>query len=224
MNLRMRCALGLASLLLATVESGSVRAEYAYRYVANTPSVSVAVGGTFVLDVFLEETAGDGDEPRFSGAGGGLFSSAVALTFGDSAPARVLADSDIMPNSGAFSLTDDASLSADLGSARVAQEVDLFDPYVQGDTTGLGVSRILVGSFRFSGLSAGNFSITLGAFDPSMDLTVTSQGLALDPAIAEGRVIVNVIGMIVPEPSSLLLACTGTVAVALISRRRRRPR
>jgi hypothetical protein len=200
--------LGLAS---------TARADLTYSYVSNPSPISLQVGETFLLNVYLQETATDGDSPRFVGAGNGLFSQAVRVDFGASAASRVLASSDVVPNSSDFADTLAAGL-IDPGAAQVNEQVLLssIDP-VAGTNVSPGVSRIFVGSFLFTAVEAGTAVVTFGDLNPDFDDVIAADGFVLDPVLQAGTVQFTVVDpAIVPEPASVVLMGSGLCAMACL--------
>ena len=205
-------------IVLALVASGqSARADYSYAFIPGQEDVTLNIGDTFVLDVYLQETVTGTDAPRFTGIDGGLFSAAVAVDFGAAAPAQVIGAADILPN-----VTDFGDvLAADFptaGTARIDEQVPLssLDP-VLGTVIAPGVSRIFLGSFRFTALTAGTFTAYLTDSDPSFDETVTAGGYVVDSPssnIQTGAVRFHVGTSAVPEPASLLMLGIGAASLA----------
>jgi hypothetical protein len=172
-----------------------------------------SVGQTVDVNVWLKQSAPDSlltDE--------GLFSAGVRLTYGSPGIAEVLSLYDITPNP---AFDDPSALLRDVGSTYSTLDMAVLDPFSPIFPQSSTPDRIWLGTFKFTGLSAGTVDIT--AMDnPGVDNTLTGLGTVLDATpIANGQASINA----VPEPSSLVLF-TGLVLVAgpyiLLRRRRQR--
>ncbi len=107
------------------------------------------------------------------------------------------------------------------GFASLQTSVGFFDP---GVTDG-GTNSILLGTFRFTGVSAGSSMFTLTDADPGLDDTVLDDGMGtvLDSTILFGgtsSITVNGAAA-VPEPSAGLALMIGTGIMVWRTRKRR---
>lgn len=201
------------------------RAGYVYQFVTDTPSHTAELGSQFDVTVFLQETVTDGDAPRLVGVDGGLVSAGLLVTFGPSAPARVLSLDDIITNP-AFTddLFQEKVLSADDGSAGFFEAIGLFDDPIQGVETSPGVYRVELGTFRFQALAVGSFNLLISDLNdgPLFEDFVTADFTSLDPFLSPAVVSITVRDLnVIPEPAGLVLLSLGAAGV-LAARRFRK--
>jgi hypothetical protein len=212
----MRCFIRSIFSVLALLSVASLgRADLAWQFTDSTGATvagnnfSVNQGSTIDIRVYLLETNGG---TTLSSAG--LSSVGVKLA-GSNANAQVASASAITPNP----QFDDTSKSVS-GNNAILNDGLLANPVVHAPTTGADANRILVGTFTYSGLTAGTTNVQ--AVDPhAFADTVDGNGNTLDALIASSAATITVNA--VPEPGTLVL--TGMFAVALVGlgcRRRRR--
>ncbi len=181
------------SLCLPSISSAGL--IYEFNDFAGTPTTTftTTIGGTVDISVYLKEV---GTTVLFDEE---LFGASLRVTFDSPGGiAGVQNVSDIFPNVGFTDLTPGASISA-IG-AGFTGSVGL-DPFLTPD----GANRIFLGTFRFTGLSAG--SVDLFALDRDLlsDDTVTGLFTILDGSIGSGTAQLTVTASAVPEPSSCMV-------------------
>ncbi|MCI0681427.1 MAG: PEP-CTERM sorting domain-containing protein [Gemmataceae bacterium] len=171
-------------------------------------SVTINVGATSTIRVYLVQTAGE-----ISGDGN-LESFGVKINYtdtGDGIVAKVDNTGDIASNI----FFDDSEVKTAGGTSSSLRDAVLFN-LPQAPSGG----RVFLGSFKFTGLSIGDQDITAGDVTGGDD-TLTGNGTVLDALIATATVTITV----VPEPSSLALvgvAATGVAGAAYRRWRRRK--
>lgn len=177
-------------------------------------SFQVGVGGTVDVRVYLKETAGTSFLTE------DLFSASVRVTFDSpSGIAAVLSTGNIFPNSGFTDLTPPLSISSTEAGFTGSVGLDPFLPVELGD-------RILLGTFRFTGLSVGTVQLDVLDRDALSDDTLTGFGTVLDGLIATSSAQLEVTSgpATVPEPTSLAIFCSlFFIMGARRVQRRRRP-
>jgi len=157
-------------------------------------------GQTVVVSAMLSQIAGG---PQV-GPGNELLSAAIAITFNSpSGVAAVLSPSDITRGP----VFDTASSSVTATSA------------ILGETSLLGVgdlsNPLLIGTFRFTGLTEGAMPIQLASLGPGASF-VTVGGATLDPTNTATATIDTV-----PEPSTIVLASLALLISGLVWQRKR---
>lgn len=214
----------LALGLLTALAGASARADYFYNYEVDQATITVLPGDTAVVNVYLIETVTGGDALRLSDATQGLVSAGVRLTFGATAPVRVVAPGDITPNAAFNSPFTSVDLPGD-GTAGIYELLDFgFDP-ILATVTSPTTSRLFLGSFVFTGLAEGaDFDVIVGDFSADFVETATSQGIGIDdPTTNILSTSFRVISITsVPEPGSLALFLLGSGATVIAYRKRRR--
>ncbi|HUT90109.1 MAG TPA: hypothetical protein VMY37_11470 [Thermoguttaceae bacterium] len=210
--------LGFASVLMWLSAAGIARAGFVFEFgQAGSSPVSdfviTAVGDTVDVQVYLREFGSPGDILATEL----LFSSAVALTF-DGTIAKVQDELlDITPAPD-FDVINFVSASTNEAALDVAA---FLNPLVPPDPD----NRILLGTFRFTGVSVGTTAIRVSDLTPGLDETNTGDFTPLDDLIGDGWGAIAVQGGVVPEPTSLTLwgslAVCGLVALWRRGRRRK---
>lgn len=207
------CRLGLAVSLACFLSVGAASADFTFEFgLAGLSPVSDftinGIGNTIDVEVYLKEF---GIDPGNILSSEGLFSSAVLVTFDSPLGIAAVQDvSDITANP-AF----DFVVPRVLPIFTILDVAAFFNPTVLPDNS----NRILLGTFRFTGLSVGSVIITASDLDPRLDETVTGQGTVLDALIVPSSAIITV--AVIPEPASRTLAMLG-ISGLLASMWRRR--
>jgi hypothetical protein len=201
-----------AALLTLLLAGGSARADFIFRFAdaGGTPQTSFTIngaGGTVDVRVYLEETNGGTvlSTEKLGSAGVRLDNSATGV-------ARVAAAGDVTGNP-SFDDTDVVTVGPDFASLNDAVSAN---PPLSPDAN----NRILIGTFRFTGQSVGQFTVTTRDPHPELgfDDTLTGADTALDALIQNSGAVVTV----VPEPGSLLLTGLAATAIAAVAYRRSR--
>lgn len=215
--------------VLGSVLHGSLaQAGYQFQFADSsgnaTTSFSVNEGSTVDIRVYLFQSSPD----TGLSSGNGLNSGAVGVTFGNAAAARVQGVGDITPNTGsnAGSTPFDGSFrSLDVGGSTTTAVASVYmntaGTGVTAPTTGADANRILLGTFKFTGVTAGDSSTLTVDPNPTegFDDNVLANGTVLDSLINPQTAVITVTA--VPEPSSLLLAGLPLVSFAAAALRRR---
>src|SRR5262249_16776097 len=128
-----------------------------------------SIGGTVDVRVYLTQTS-----PDTQLTANGLVSGGVQVNNSTGAVAQVLSNSDITPNVKPSGQFDSGTTSTSSSQSKVADFQDAGSAPVTAPTSGADANRILLGTFRFTGLSQG--STFLSTADPSpFDDTVTGD-------------------------------------------------
>jgi hypothetical protein len=210
MRTRLLCVLAALTLMFA----GS-RAEAGYQFVFTDASgnaanaFTVAQGSTIDVRVYLVQTS-----PDTGLSATGLDAAGTKLTF-NQAIANVASASAITANP-AF---DFSVKSTGTGTATLNASQDSGSAPVTAPTTGADANRVLIGTFTFTGVSAGTTSVVTSDPHPLSDDNVLHDATVLDSVIANSSVAITVA---VPEPGTLVL--TGLWAAGLAVAGARRPR
>jgi len=196
---------------------GSARADLVFQFADASGNASSAftvnAGSTVDVRVYLLQTS---STTTLSSAG--LLDGGVALKFSSTAPFTVSSSSAITPSS-AFGGPNNTNVSTSGGTTTASVQVH-DDGGVLAPTTGADANRILLGTFTFSGLSAGS-AVTVSAFpDPKSANNVDGNHNNLDSLITQSSAAITVVA--VPEPSTVILCALGTCAVGVGAWRRRR--
>jgi hypothetical protein len=198
MRIRLLFALSLVSLLWA---GSRANADYQFVFTDSTGTAgsnfSVAAGSTVDIRVYLAQT---GSDTGLSATG--LNAAGAKLTF-DQTVANVASTSAITP-SGAW---DNSFKSVGTGSASLNVTQDSGTGALKAPTTGTDANRVLIGTFTFTGVSAGNTLAVTADPHPGSDDNVLADGTVLDSLIVNSSAVITVA---VPEPGTLLL--TGLLA------------
>ena len=192
----LRTSLLTSTLLLLLAANASAGFMFEFGQAGSSPesTFEFGVGDSLDVQVYLREMSGGTVL-----ATEGLFSSGVKVTF-DETIAAVSDASDIVANPG----FDDITKSVSVGQADLYAAAFL-NPLLTPDAS----NRILVGTFTFSGVSAGTTTISVADLDPALDDTVTGDypfTSALDPDITSSTATITVKSQtVVPEPASCLI-------------------
>jgi hypothetical protein len=209
----------LPALLGALLLGGSARADFQYQFTDSSGTASSAftvnAGSTVDIRVYLLQT---GSSTNLSA--NGLVDGGVSLSFSATAPFTVASTSNITPNS-AFGGPNNTSLTTSGGTTTATVQVHNNSP-ILAPTGGADANRILLGTFTFTGLTAGT-AVTLTALpDPSTQNNIDGLNNVLDSMVHNSQAAITVNA--VPEPSTLvltgLLACGFAGAAARRYRRR----
>lgn len=187
------------SALLSLVCSSPAKADLSLSFNESTYSI-LAPGQTSLVSVYLTQTPGGIQ----IGPSNTLQTAAINLLFNSpSGIASVLAPSDIASNPLFDSTSASVSaISASLGEASIAGISDLSSP-------------LLLGTFRLTGLAAGDTMIQVSSLGPGPSFG-TSQGNVVDPLNMPAAT-----ATVVPEPPAAVLAMVA-MAVCFVCRWRRR--
>lgn len=211
----------LACVLLAVPASG---AQAGYRFEFDQGSYNVLTTQTVDIQVFLVGTGTDAASLRTIG----LEAYGVQLNYSATAGAKVLSASDII-NNPAF---DGGAITSATGTSAVANGSVNFGPttFVRDTVTTSGNSRILLATFRFTGLTAGSALVVTADPNPGLGEANANNFLAGGTAIDDmlfasppATATINVAQ--VPEPGTMALTgllATG-IAGAAVRRVRRKP-
>jgi hypothetical protein len=215
----------IRSLLLAAVFAllpGRAAADYAFEFFdptanggtgAFSTTFSVAAGSTVNVQVYLAQTNGT----TTLTAGPGLKDGGVGLSF-NQAIATVPSTSAITPNA-AF---DTSTKSVGTGTASLNVFQSTSSP-VLAPTSGTTAGAILLGTFSFTGVSAGStFAVTAQPHPAPFSNNVLGDGTVIDSMIANASAVITVTA--VPEPGSLLLAGLAAAGMGVGAWRRRQRR
>jgi hypothetical protein len=205
----MRSVLSTAALLVgvlaALFASPAARADYYYEF-ANTSGVATnnftisGVGGTVQVEVLLVQT-GSGTSNAL--ASEGLISGAVQLNTATPSAATVTAVS----GNSAFT-----NITTQTGSNASVNEYTLGNPVMAS------TNSILLGTFTFTGVTAGQSTLSTTSLLGSGSDNTLADGTSIDNLISNSSAIIAVNA--VPEPSTLLLG--GLLATGIAARRLRR--
>jgi len=200
----------LASMVFLAMASSPVRAGFVYQFDAS--SYTSNGGAPVNVSVYLVETDGNGTLQSQ-----GLFSGGVSLTPNSSSVAQVTSAANIAPNSGFAN-----NYSSVSSSAAILQADNLGNNsivYPNGSTP----NQILLGTFTFTPLSTGTFTIAANNISTGFSNNVTGTGNDLTSLITGGETATITVNA-VPEPGSLILGGLFAAGVAGgYVRRRRRP-
>jgi hypothetical protein len=167
----------------------------------NASSYTISPSGTAQVQVFLSQTPGG---PQISSTNT-LLTAAIAVSFNNpSGVTSVRSVADITANP-AF----DASSAGRSSTQATLSETSLL---------GLSTLPVLLGTFTFSPVGVGTTQITVAPLP--MSFSASQSGVLPDPTSATATVNVT------PEPSSVIVALTGSpvlLAGLVLRRRRRRP-
>jgi hypothetical protein len=190
----------VAGLLLGT---GTARADYVYQFADSSGNVSsnfsVAVGSTVSIEVFITQT---GSTTGLSATG--LNQGGVAVTGYSTSTATVPNTSAITPNDsnngGPFN---PAFTSTNVSGNTASVQVGLASGGVMAPTSGANANRILLGTFTFTGVSAGVTNVVTTSPNPGSNVNILADGTVIDP-VGNVNAVINVTA--VPEPSTFVLA------------------
>jgi hypothetical protein len=196
--------LAVVSLALAT--GGNARAGYTFLFTDSSgvaqSAFSVNQGSTIDIRVYLMQT---GSDTGLSASG--LSQGGIQLNYNGSI-AGVANGSAVTANP-AFTDTPTVSVTANSASLNVAT---LNGSGVMAPTSGADANRILLGTFTFTGVSAGTTTALTADPHPNPLIgdNVLANGTVLDSVIANSSVAISV----VPEPGTLVL--TGLLATGIV--------
>jgi hypothetical protein len=208
----------LVAVSLALATGGVARAGYVFQFTDSSGTAQSAFtvnqGSTIDIRVYLMQTG-----PDTGLSASGLSQGGVQLNYNGSI-AGVASGSAVTANP-AFTDTPTVTVTSNSASLNVAT---LNGSGVMAPTTGADANRVLLGTFTFTGVSAG--TTTALTADPHPNPAIADNVLAnstvLDSLIANSSVAITVNA--VPEPGTLVL--TGLLAAGIAggaARRFRRP-
>jgi hypothetical protein len=208
-----------ATLLACLALAGPARADFSYQFAdaggTASSNFTVSQGGTVDIRVYLLQTGGS---TNLTAAG--LTDGGVSLTFSASGPFTVTSTANIFPGPD-FGGTNHTSLSTNSGTTTATVQVHNSTP-VLAPTSGADQNRILLGTFRFSGVTPGSDLTVTTLPDPNSANNIDGNGVNLDSMIHNSSAAITVTA--VPEPGSIVL--TGLAAsgfgFGLWKRRRRK--
>jgi hypothetical protein len=211
----MKLRIGLVSAVLTMMLSADVaRADYTFLFTDSSgnasTSFSVKVGQTVDIRVYLAQT---GSTTGLSSTG--LDSGGVQLNTSNSSIANV---TNVTANP-AF----DSSSTATGANANVTEHQTISSP-VKAPTSGADANRILLGTFTFTGVSAGSTLTVTAIPSTGTNVNVLGDGTVLDSMIVGSSAAITVTA--VPEPGSMLLAglAVAGFGAGVVYRRLRRPK
>jgi hypothetical protein len=199
-----------------TLLPGRGSADYIFEFfdpVAGTftNNFTLNVGASANVQVYLAQT---GSTTTLT-TGPGLKAGGVALSFNQTI-ANVTSTSAISPSS-AF---DTSTKSVGTGTAGLNVFQTTSSP-VLAPTTGPTANAILLGTFTFTGVSAGStLALTAEPHPAPFQNNVLGDGTGIDSLIANSSAVITVVA--VPEPGSLVLTGLAASAISLGIWRRRR--
>ncbi len=210
----------LFAMLALGLTSEVARAGYEFRFAdasgnyTNSFSFDATSTPTIDIRIYLVQTGGSTGL-----SSSGLVSSGVKLTYGGTV-ANVANTGDIFQNA-AFDDTPNKSVTGT--DATLRQATDLNGP-VTAPLAGADANRVLLGTFRFTGLTVGS-ELTLTT-DPNafpVGNNVLDDGTVLDSLIANDSAVITVTA--IPEPGTMLLSGILALGVAggAVRRFRRQP-
>jgi hypothetical protein len=202
--MRLLYILTLATLALT---ADSVRADYQFTF--DSTNYTVGVGQTVNINLYLTQT---GSTTGLSSTG--LQSGGVQLNYNTT----YVGNSLITPNNNTYSGSapigfDPANNTAIIGngsnglaigqSALVVGQLGSESPVKAGSGSPNTSNSILLGTFQFTGVSAGSsLTLTSAAF-PGSDVNVLADGTVIDSLIANSSAVITVTA--VPEPGTMIL-------------------
>jgi hypothetical protein len=214
MTLRLLTVLATTAVALT---AGPARAGYEFTF--DSSNYTVAVGQTVTVSLYLTQTGG-----TTSLSTAGLASGGAQLNYNST----YLNNSSITPNNTNYSstasgsntgfdpsnnVTRTSSGSSVLTVAQSGTEAAVTPP--SGNP-----NSILLGTFQFTGVSAGtSLTLTSQAF-PGSDVNVLGNGTVIDSLIQNSSAVITVTA--VPEPGSLILGGLAVTGIAGTWVRRRR--
>jgi hypothetical protein len=191
----------LASIAVLTMASSPARAGFVYQFDASSYTSS---GSPINVNVYLVETDSNGTLQSQ-----GLFSAGVSLTPNNNAAAQVLSASNITPNG----YTGNPNNPPANGFANNNSTVSSSAAVLKADNLGNNIivypnaatpNEILLGTFTFTPLAVGSFTITANNISSTFSNDVTGSGHDLTSLITGGQT-ATITVTAVPEPGSLIL-------------------
>ncbi len=198
--MRIRSAIVAAVLALLP---GRAAADYAFTfYDPNTStftnSFTVAQGATVNVQVYLAQTNGSTGLTSV-----GLSAGGVALSY-DPTVATVANQAAITPNSAFDTAQTSVVIQPDpMGTASLSEQ-QVFSASVFAPTTGTTAGAVLLGTFTFTGVSAGSTLTLTAEAHSGFDNNVLGDHTVLDSMIANSSATITTTSA-VPEPDTLLL-------------------
>jgi hypothetical protein len=211
--------LGLLALPLLLLAAGGARADFTFQYTdgsgntVTSNSFSVAQGSTINIRVYLLETNG---ETRLQSPG--LISGGAQLNYNQS-----IANVTTLTGNSSFNNTVTPSIGTGNAAIRETSTTAVTAP-----SSGTDANRILLGTFTFTGVSAGSTLVKTSI--PDAGTSVSDNVLNDSPTFTSIDGLINlpnasITVTAVPEPGSLALSalCAGGMC-GLLVRRLRRPK
>jgi hypothetical protein len=207
----------LATAVGIALSATDAQAGYEFRFAnsSGTEMTSFTIAGvssTVDIRVYLVATGSDATDLQTDG----LKSYGVQLNYSGSATAKVVSTSDIT-NNAAFTGVDGKAIENDGGATDWARSRDSIGTGSVASTTNGSEERILLATFRFTGLSLGD-TLVFSADPTSTTDTVLGDNTVIDTLINGQSGTISV----VPEPGSMMLCGLAVLGMVGVGYRRLR--